>query len=349
MAFTFVKSQTYLGLAREHTTEQSKAWVTRTVKEAKCNTRLHSAVQAAAQTAWQADILLATKRHNGPVPHALPAGTGGGAIVPARAPAEQQAARTRRAHTAGGGFRPAHLRRPANRRLPGDGASLGAFKRRHTPALPGSAQEGHQAAAGAPTEAEAEAEAEAEEARRTKAEAAVRLIGAARARSAGARLGEATAASRARAECGRERASDASDREAARARRAGGVTQLPLHQHPAPLVHPRLFHGEPERAERASARREALAARHRARDECQRASASEAQRRTAAAAEERLQAEERRRVAVTLQAAARSAEQEDHRTGMVHGTYRRGVRTAGARSVRHTAASGQPSASGEAH
>ena len=77
----------HLGLAKEHTVLQGLGWEARIANENKLNTRLLASDKTAAHAAWLADI---SRNHAcqlryapgaGPVPRALPVGTGG-AFVP---------------------------------------------------------------------------------------------------------------------------------------------------------------------------------------------------------------------------------------------------------------------------
>ena len=78
----------HLGLAKEHTVLQGLGWEARIASENKLNTRLLASDKAAAHAAWLADISrnhACQLRHTpgaGPLPRALPVGTGG-AFVPA--------------------------------------------------------------------------------------------------------------------------------------------------------------------------------------------------------------------------------------------------------------------------
>ena len=78
----------HLGLAKEHTVLQGLGWEARIASENKLNTRLLASDKAAAHAAWLADISrnhACQLRHtpgDGPLPRALPVGTGG-AFVPA--------------------------------------------------------------------------------------------------------------------------------------------------------------------------------------------------------------------------------------------------------------------------
>ena len=77
----------HLGLAKEHTVLQGLGWEARIANENKLNTRLLASDKTAAHAAWLADI---SRNHAcqlryapgaGPLPRALPVGTGG-AFVP---------------------------------------------------------------------------------------------------------------------------------------------------------------------------------------------------------------------------------------------------------------------------
>ena len=250
-SYSVPKADTYLGLAKQHTALQGTAWAARASKEAEFNTRLLSAVKAADQLAWRAE--LAARCPPAPVPHALPAGTGGmrHAHGLTSTPAlQQQRRRPRSAATASGGFLAL---------LP-ESARYGQQHRQSLPQRPASAAKSK------------------------------------------SRWREETAASRAHAEAGRERATEARYRELGRVHHMS-VPQLGLHQRPTPPVDPRLFHGHPAQEGRAAARREVLAARHKAREATRSTAAQEAQDAREQAAAWRVHAEESWRVLARLEGA----------------------------------------------
>ena len=112
----------HLGLAKEHTVLQGLGWEARIASENKLNTRLLASDKTAAHAAWLADISrnhACQLRHApgaGPVPRALPVGTGGRFVPAYDTPPPPLRART--AAAAGGGVvavRPASARRSARR------------------------------------------------------------------------------------------------------------------------------------------------------------------------------------------------------------------------------------------
>ena len=117
----------HLGLAKEHTVLQGLGWEARIANENKLNTRLLASDKTAAHAAWLADI---SRNHAcqlryapgaGPVPRALPVGTGGAFV-----PVYDTPPRPRRPKSAAAsaGFRPASCRCRMQTRAPTSGGSF---------------------------------------------------------------------------------------------------------------------------------------------------------------------------------------------------------------------------------
>ena len=115
----------HLGLAKEHTVLQGLGWEARIASENKLNTRLLASDKTAAHAAWLADISrnhACQLRHApgaGPLPRALPVGTGGAFVPVYDTPPRPHRPKSAAAAVGGGvAARPASARRDRHRPPP---------------------------------------------------------------------------------------------------------------------------------------------------------------------------------------------------------------------------------------